>query len=898
MKITQRVPRAQEFDQSVGRGARGLDEREVEASRREHGNNLLSRRRGKSFFLQFLSNLNDPVIRILLGALIVNLLLSFGGADWMETVGIGVAVLLAALISTASEYTSARAFARLSEESAKESCRVRREGGVREIPIGEVVVGDVVLLSAGDGIPADGRVTQGLLGVDQSAMTGESREVRKEGRGTYAPDPANVCALFRGSLVASGEGEMVVTAVGDATFLGEISHEIQGEGRESPLKVRLTRLARQISIVGYVAAVLVMLAYLFNVFILDSGIEKALILYKLFDLSYVLTHLFRALTLGLTVLVVAVPEGLPMMIAVVLASNMKRMVKDRVLVRKPVGIEAAGSMNLLFTDKTGTLTEGRMRVDGILSCGERMAPKELLRRGGERAEWISLGFRYCNDATLTEGGRRAVGGNATARALLESVAPYPSPHGYNVRARLPFDSARKYAAVTLFGKRSGTLVLGAPERLFPFVTGEMREDGSILPFSRRRATELVGETGKGGERVLALALASDVSDARTLAGGVRGDLILLCAVALRDPLRRCASRAVADLRGAGVQVVMITGDARATAESIARGCGILGGGVDLVLSGEELSRMSDARVRELLPRLGAVCRALPSDKSRLVRLSQEMNLVVGMTGDGINDSPALRRADVGFSMGSGTQVAKDASDVVILDDNLASIVRAVLYGRGIFKSIRKYITLQLTMNLCAVGVSMICPFLGVDSPVTVVQMLWINLIMDTLGGLAFSGEEPLPEFMREPPKRREEPILNRYMIDQIVLLGGFTVALCIWFLKSPTVTSLFRSSEGNLTLLTAFFALFIFSSVLNCFNARTDRLRLFAGIRKNPVFLFIMAAILAIQITFVYLGGTVLRTVPLTARELAVTALLSAAVIPAEIIRKALWRLRGKRNGF
>jgi magnesium-transporting ATPase (P-type) len=258
---------------------------------------------------------------------------------------------------------------------------------------------------------------------------------------------------------------------------------------------------------------------------------------------------------------------------------------------------------------------------------------------------------------------------------------------------------------------------------------------------------------------------------------------------------------------------MITGDGKQTAEKIARACGILGGGVDVVLEGGELAAMSDDKVRALLPRIGVVARAMPADKSRLVRLAQERGLVVGMTGDGVNDAPALKAADVGFSMGSGTQVAKDAGDVMILDDNLASIVKAVLYGRNIFKSIRKFIVLQLTVNLCAVGVTMIGPFIGIESPVTVVQMLWINIIMDTLGGLAFAGEAPKAHYMKEAPKRRDEPILCPYMINQILLLGSYTVALCLAFLKLPQISSHFRHAQDNIYLLTAFFALFIFSSL-------------------------------------------------------------------------------------
>ncbi len=880
----------------------GLTSEEVARSRREKGTNVLSRQKRRGFWHCFFANLNDPVIRILLGSLAVNLLLLFRDGDFVETAGIAVAVFLATFISTLSEYGSARAFERLSDQNANGICRVRRDGRVCEIPFSEVVVGDVVLLSAGDRIPADGFLIGGEVHTDQSAMTGESREIRKRPMPPYTREPSSPASLFRGCTVTRDAGEMRVVSVGDATALGEISREIQTETRESPLKLRLGKLARQISVLGYIAAVLVALVYLFNVLILESGMQRAVILLKISDVGYLFSHIMHALTLGLTVLVTCVPEGLPMMVAVVLSSNIKRMVRDQVLVRKAVGIEAAGSMNILFTDKTGTLTEGRMRLCAILSPeGEKQSLEGSVAERSERSRFLTLALRYGSEAAPgrdAHGHAAALGGNATARAMLESVLSMPTPKGVQVSSRLLFDSSRKYAAVTLSGGERGTLVLGAPEMLFPYTVRYLTADGRVLPFSRRKTDHILQKETQNGARVLAIALSEGNVSAASHAGGIRGELIYLGAVVLTDPVRREAPRAVGELQGAGVQVVMVTGDSRETAMGIAARCGILNRQTDLILTGEELSRMNDARVRDLLPRLAVVARAMPSDKSRLVRLSQEMGSVVGMTGDGINDAPALKRADIGFSMGSGTQVAKDAGDIIILDNNLASIVRAVLYGRSIFKSIRKFITLQLTMNFCAVGVTMICPFLGFEAPVTVVQMLWINLIMDTLGGLAFAGEPPRAEYLKEPPKRREEPILNRYMANQIITLGAFTVSLCIFFIKSPTVTALFRPHADHLYLLTAFFALFIFSSVFNCFNARTDRLKMTSGLSKNPIFLLIMAAILVIQIAFVYLGGSVLRTAPLTPTELLVTMLLSLSVFPVECIRKAVWRLRGRKGGY
>ena len=352
----------------------GLDKKQVVESRKKHGENRLTKQQGKSFWRCYLSNLWDPLIRILIGALALNLLLLFNGADILETVGIAIAVFIATFISTCSEYSSDRAFLRLSEESNKQNARVLRKDGICLLPISEIVVGDIVLLGAGERIPADGRLIEGALFSDQSAMTGESKEVAKKSGTVYAPNPSCACALFRGCTVTGGTGKMLVTAVGDRSFLGEISREIQVEQRESPLKLRLGKLAKQISILGYVAAILIAAVYLFNVFFLNSGMRQELILLKFTDIRYVLTQLLHALTLGLTVIVVAVPEGLPMMIAVVLSSNIRKMVRDHVLVRKPVGIEAAGSMNLLFTDKTGTLTEGKMKAVSFLGANGTFLP--------------------------------------------------------------------------------------------------------------------------------------------------------------------------------------------------------------------------------------------------------------------------------------------------------------------------------------------------------------------------------------------------------------------------------------------------------------------------------------------------------------------------------------------
>ncbi len=878
------------------RKGRGLSSEEVTASRAKYGENQLSRAASRSFLRHFFSNLGDPVIRILLCALAVNLIFVFRGGDWVESVGIAVSVFLATLISTLSERGSEAAFRRLSEECDRSEFRVFRDGRLCQVPISEIVVGDTLLVSAGEQIPADGWILEGCIGVDQSAMTGENREAEKRKCGERVKNPNCAGAVFRGCSVLSGEAVIEIFAVGDSSFLGQISREVQLETRESPLKLRLAKLAKQISRLGYFAAVLVAFAYLFNTFFLDSGFQTQVIAMKLRDIPYVLNHLLHAFMLGLTVIVVAVPEGLPMMIAVVLSSNIRRMIRDQVLVRKPVGIEAAGSMNLLFTDKTGTLTEGKMSVAKILTAqsGEFSSYQDMRKREKMIAALYERSCRHNTASLLSEG--KVLGGNGTDRALLESVAVYSDQTaGYERVSVCPFDSDRKFSAVALRGRGEEVLIKGAPEKLIPSLRYAYGEGGKVIPFSTVSYDFLrkIGEMTAQGGRVLLLCQGNQMPMQDHF-----GELCLICAVMLQDRIRPEAKRSVRELQGAGIQVVMMTGDNRDTAQSIAQACGILSSRHPLILNSEELSRLSDEELKEMLPRLAVVARALPADKSRLVRIAQETERVVGMTGDGINDAPALKRADIGFAMGTGTHVAREAGDIIILDNNLASIAKAVLYGRNIFKSIRKFITLQLTMNFCAVGVSMIGPFVGIDAPVTVVQMLWINLIMDTLGGLAFAGEAPLPSCMKETPKRRDEPILNRYMVNQILFLGGFTITLCLSFLLHPFFTARFRSVPNRLCLLTAFFALFIFTSVLNCFNARTDRLRLLSGISRNRAFIAVMTLVCVVQILFVYLGGSVLRTMPLTAEELGFTLLVSLLVFPAELLRKIFWRLRGRREGF
>jgi calcium-translocating P-type ATPase len=760
------------------------------------------------------------------------------------------------------------------------------------LPVGEIVVGDIILIQAGERIPADGRIIEGELSADQSALNGETKEAYKSpSQDSQWFDFMSLNGLFRGSVVCSGEGIMRVERVGDATFYGRLATEVQEDTIESPLKTRLTHLAQVISRFGYAAAFIVAAANLFNSIVLANHFDPTLMAVYFSDKSQLLRDFMKAITLGITVIVMAVPEGLPMMITVVLSANMRRMLKDHVLVRKLVGIETSGSLNILFADKTGTLTKGRLTVSSFITGSGRLMDGRQVKENKVLFEYLAMNCCYNNGAqvSIKDGRKTAIGGNSTDRALLEYVMEYTnSLPEYAVGYRQPFNSRDKVSVTEVTGQRKIFLAKGAPENLLHRCTHSYDEQGRRNPLTVSGALQnMINSQTREAVRLLALCEGDNAG---------LDNLTLVGLIGLRDEIRKEARQAISDVIGAGVQVVMVTGDNRDTAVSVAAKLGLMGRGEDYrVLTSQALHRLSDNELKKRLPEIRVIARALPSDKGRLVRLAQEMGLVAGMTGDGVNDAPALKKADVGFAMGDGTEIAKEAGDIVVLDNNFASIVRAVLYGRTIFKSIRKFLIFQLTINLCAVGVSVLGPFFGISSPVTIIQMLWINMIMDTLAGLAYAGETPLPEYMREKPKKRGEPIINKYMYNQIVTTGIYTTAICLLFLRLPFISELFRNEERY--LLTGFFALFIFAGVFNSLNARTYRLNLLSYISRNKMFIGIMLAVSAIQLFLIYYGGPVFRTTGLRWQELAVVFALASTVVLFDLGRKMVLRVNN-RKGF
>ena len=492
-------------------------------------------------------------------------------------------------------------------------------------------------------------------------------------------------------------------------------------------------------------------------------------------------------------------------------------------------------------------------------------------------------------ATVTDG--KIIGGNMTENALGKFIGEYRTQ---NVGERLhfvPFNSANKFSwALVSKNDERYCLVKGAPEKLVQQASFYWDAEGNRQPLTEAMKQSLDArmlELAGSAIRMLALCSYEDSFADENLP---LQNLTLVGILGIRDEVRQEAIEAIAAVQEAGVQVVMITGDRKETAVAIAKDAGLLQHPEEIVWTSSELAALSDDEVKLLLPKLRVVARALPMDKSRLVRLSKEMNLVVGMTGDGVNDSPALKKADVGFAMGSGTEVAKEAGDIVILDDNFLSIKKAILYGRTIYNSICKFIVFQLTINFSAVAINFIAPFVGIDKPLTITQILWINLVMDTLAAIAFGGEPALEKYLTETPKDRSAPIVSKKMLTTIVLGGAYMTLVAIFFYKSSFIAEMFRSAPNNIYIYTGFFCTYIFMAVANGFNVRVSGVNLLENLRLNKGFLDVMALIVAIQIALTFVGGRILRTAPLNLEEWLVVIALSLSIIVVDLLRKLLCR--------
>ncbi len=855
---------------------KGLTAQEAEESRKQHGPNTLTQIPPEPLWKKILAGFKDPMILILLVALAVQVVLFLlGQAEWFEPVGILIAILIANGVSSASESKQeGKASALKAEEEAREKTKVLRDGALKEIHVSEVVVGDLVYLQAGDKLPADGEIVEGAVKVDQAALNGETEEADKvpnPNGDTYSiKDLLNRHYAYRGTVVCGGEAYLEVKVVGDQTLFGELALEVQENTRQTPLQIKLGKLAKQISTFGYVGAICIVVGILARS-LLTGSIPTGV--YEWVRL------IMDAITVAVTVIVCAVPEGLPMLTSILLSFQSLKMAKDNVLVRKINGVETAGSLSILFSDKTGTITEGRLSVVE-LATGNVRAFHALREMPSALARDVMTGIGVNNSSVVSDGS--IIGGNSTDRALMAFLMDNHATTALtreDVREFNAFDSNRKTSSVTIHhNDTTTTYIKGAPERILDRCTHYIDEDGKVCPLTERNyLTSYINAQAGRSMRLLAVAKSQEKGEALTL----------ICVISIRDNVRREAVKAIQEVQEAGIQVVMVTGDRKETAVAIAKEAGLLTSPEDVALTSAEMAEKTDEELKRLLPHLRVVSRALPSDKSRLVKIAQELNLVVGMTGDGVNDSPALKKADVGFAMGSGTEVAKEAGDITILDDNFASIEKAILYGRTMFKSIRKFLVFQLTVNVAAVLICFIGPLLGENVVLTVVQLLLVNLAMDTLAAIAFGSEPALDAYMKEKPVPRSAGIINRNMLIQILVSAAYITVACLSILFVPWVRNLFGDVDVTY-LKSALFATFMMSIAFNGFNARTDRLNPLKGLGKNRNFLLVMAAIFVLQFVFVTFGGEVLSVEPLSPSGWLTCIVIAFLVIPIDMVRKLI----------
>ena len=806
--------------------SKGLTSEEARIMQGRYGKNELTPPKRTPAWRQYLHNFQDPIIRILLVAVLVSAIVSIlDGSGFLDTIGIALAVILATTISFLTEYRSNREFDALNAMRDDTGVKVIRDGQAHIIKLREVVVGDIVLLEAGDAVPSDGILAEESgFEADESAFTGETEPVQKN-----AGDE-----ILKGSWVTAGRGTMITKAVGDATRMGEIASSlVQGERPETPLQMKLRVLAGQISKFGYAMAGLIVISILLKGVITgfpDSPLGIA-------------SYLLDAAIFAVIIIVVSVPEGLPVSVTVSLALTMRKMTKAYSLVRRMIACETIGSVTYICTDKTGTLTMNQMEV----VASSIVVPEREDGVPTGSAGWIGINAAVNSTANLElRDGKQITVGNSTEGALLRwlsraGIDYRDTRHGFSPLSQDLFDSRKKkMTTVVRMGDKLFILVKGAPEIVAAFCNPS--PDLSQIKALANRAMRTLG---------FAHAEVSSPDDEPL-------SLIWDGFVGIRDEVRPDVPRAVKTCNNAGVSVTMVTGDSIETAKAIARETGILKNGK--TINGPDFRALSLEEQKRIAPEIEVMARSQPADKLLLVQALQAGGEVVAVTGDGTNDAPALRHADVGLAMGiAGTEVAREASDIILLDDSFPTIEKAIWWGRALYENIQRFLMFQLTINISAAVLCFLAPLIGLPSPFTVIQLLWINIIMDSLAAFALCSESPHPALMRRKPVPRSAPVVNQYMFRAIIITAVFyiiagMIALIhgIPFMNSPEEQA------------TAFFTGFILAQVWNGINCRGINGVMPSFFRGNIPFFGIMGFVVLIQVIIVQFGGPLFGTVPLS----------------------------------
>ena len=835
----------------------GLSDKQVQESRNTYGWNLLTPPKRPSMWKLYLEKFNDPVIRILLVAAFFSLVISIIEGEYAETIGIFFAIFLATGIGFYFEYDANKKFDLLNAVGEETPVTVRRNGKIQEIPRKEVVVGDIVILNTGEEVPADGTLLEAIsLQINESTLTGElmvNKTIDEASFDEEATYPSN--EVMRGTTVTDGHGIMRVNKVGDATEIGKVATQATEEsGEETPLNIQLSKLAKFIEKVGFTIAILTFLIFTGKDLYQYLSVTTAIGWHEWMHIARIVLKYFM---MAVTLIVVAVPEGLPMSVTLSLALNMRRMLKTNNLVRKMHACETMGAITVICTDKTGTLTQNLMQVH------EAQVDET-------QVDLVAEGISANSTAFLEEPeeGKKPSGvGNPTEVALLLWLNEQGKNYAQlreeaKVINQLTFSTERKYMATLVESPIQGKKVLyikGAPEIVMSKCEGLSDETSARLQENlfayQNKAMRTLGIAYKFIEEGASTDCADLVNE---------GGLTFLGIFAISDPIRLDVPEAVGKCQSAGIGVKIVTGDTPGTATEIARQIGLWKAeDTDRNrITGVEFASLTDEEALERVLDIKVMSRARPMDKQRLVQLLQQKGAVVAVTGDGTNDAPALNHAQVGLSMGTGTSVAKEASDITLLDDSFHSIATAVMWGRSLYKNIQRFIVFQLTINVVALASVLLGAFLGTELPLTVTQMLWVNLIMDTFAAMALASIPPSADVMNEKPRKADDFIITRPMRYNILGVGGCFLAI----LMSLIVYIKGLPSAEVPTALTAFFTIFVMLQFWNLFNASvfgTDH-SVFKDARHAIGMVSVAGIILIGQIIIVEFGGKVFRTVPLT----------------------------------
>ena len=870
----------------------GLNSNQVAQSKRKYGTNTIPGVRRKTAWQFFMETFNDKINLILLGMLVLFLLLAvFGFGGYIEPIGVGVVLLCVGIIGTITKLKAQKYSIDLKNKTAVRYAMVVRNGKFKTINTEDIVVGDIVFLQSGETVPADGYIIDGQINVNNSVLNGESAECLKEPVFGFkynrkaeinADDYVSKNLLFSGTTVQSGECFMVVGKVGIHTENAKTLLAMRNiDEVKTDLDIKLDKLALKIGQFGYVGGTIVAIVLLIGAVSEAGGLEAFLASGTL----NIIHQFLNALVVALTIVAAAVPEGLPFIITIIISQNARNMIKHNVLAKNTHKIPEAGNIQILCTDKTGTLTYGNLiPITNYLGDGSQVDFNSDL----PVSRFIAADILFNTGAAFDEKGK-IVGGTSTQRALL-SALDVKSKLFKSVQKeiktldKIPFDSANKFSAVRIERKadrKQFVLYTGAPEIILEHVTKYIDVNGKSHDINKSKMMKIIRENARQAKRVLALAFVAG----KTLNSKLPDNLTLISLVSIRDDVRREVPAAVSRMQNAGIHVIMMTGDILDTARAIGIDTGIIKSDDDLILTARELDAMSDSEIKKKLYKIKVIARAVPKTKLRLVKVAQEMNLCIGMCGDGTNDAPALKRADVGFAMGSGTDVCKEAGDIIITDDNFVSIADAVLFGRTFLNNVTKFLSFQMPINIILIGLSVFYPIAFMVPAFVAVQILVINICEDSLNSLAFGGEPSKLEYMDTPPQPKGASLFAGKTLTKIIAASvEFFIVFALLFV--PSVRQIFGDNE--VVNLTVRFALVMLVAMFNGFNVRVDDVHILRGINKNP--LFIMVALIIVVGTFciVNFGGELFQVTPLSFEQWVVVFGLAFLVVPMDLIRKIL----------